>query len=73
MPTINDVRNMLEDIREKLERLRNETDDRKTTTESILRAFADFREEGLNEIISDLEDAEDKLVEIEEHLEEENE
>jgi len=69
MPTIEDVRNTLEGIREKLERFRNETDDRRMTTPEILREFADFRESVLDEIIGDLEDAEEKLLEIEEENE----
>jgi archaellum component FlaC len=69
MPTIEDVRNTLEGIREKLERLRNETDDRRMTTPEILREFAYFRESVLDEIIGYLEDAEEKLLEIEEENE----
>ncbi|WP_024983223.1 hypothetical protein [Brevibacillus borstelensis] len=73
MPRIEEVRNILEDIREKLERLWNKTDDRRETTPEILRGFADFRAGILDEIISDLKDAEKHLLEIEEGLEEENE
>jgi archaellum component FlaC len=67
MPTIEYVRGTLEGIREKLERFRNYTDDRQMTTPVILREFADFRESVLDEIIGDLEYAEEKLLEIAEN------
>lgn len=73
MPRIEEVRNILEDIRERLERLWNKTDDRRETTPEILREFSDFRAGILDEIISDLKDSEKHLLEIEEGLEEENE
>ncbi|MEK4343256.1 MULTISPECIES: hypothetical protein [Brevibacillus] len=65
MPTIEEVRNTLEDVREKLERLSNNTDDRRTTTPEILREFALFREDVLGEIVAELKFAEKSLLDIE--------
>jgi uncharacterized protein (DUF2461 family) len=67
MPTIEDVRDILEVIRNKLERFRRCTDDTRMTTPDILREFADFRERVLFEIIDELERAEEKLLEIAEN------